>query len=154
EIVVQHLTALSPPAPAGILELAHQLLLLRIDADHRKSQRPIPVPQPRQVAKLSVPILVMRARFALAARPQRELHLTQQPRNGRTRHLDAPTLEGLAEGAERAVGPLHPGGRVSRRGIHQQSLQGPDDPGLVASTRLRPAPGRRTRPWLVDSCWY
>src|SRR5512135_546600 len=107
-----------------------------------------------QIAELSVAVLVGGPRLELPARPQRESHLAHQAGDRGTRQDDPAALQALGECTERAVGPLHAGGRVPGGGIRQQRLQGLQDSGELTSTRLRPAPGRRTRSDNARSPWY
>src|SRR5262249_13643434 len=113
---------------------------------HRQSPPQVQLPQPRQVAELPVPVLVMGPRLVLATGPQREVPVVQQPSDGRRGGLEPPTFEALSERAERAVRPLHAGDGIPCGGVLQQLLQGPQDSGDRTSTRLGPAPARRTRP--------
>src|SRR5262249_41924114 len=72
EVIVEDLPAVAPPAAAGVLERADQLLLLGIDADDGQAPRQIPAPDPGQVAELPVPVGVARPGQALAVGPQGE----------------------------------------------------------------------------------
>ena len=78
-VVVQHVAVLPSPAAARILEVADPFLFLRIDANDWQAMSYVPMPQPRQVAKLFIPIGILNPREPLAVGPQGELQLTQQP---------------------------------------------------------------------------
>src|SRR5512135_2297464 len=60
EVMVQHRPAVPPPAPSRVLEVPHQLLLLRVHADDGQPSGQIPPPQARQVTELPIPIRVPR----------------------------------------------------------------------------------------------
>src|SRR5262249_60216569 len=137
---------LAPPAAARVLEVAHQLLLLRIDADHGPSQRLVQLPQPRQIAELPIPVLVPGPRLVLATGPQREAPIAQEPSDGRRGRPEPPAVEALAEGAERAVRPLPAGDGGPGGAVRQQPLQGRHDAGGRTPTRCGPAPWRVPRP--------
>src|SRR5208282_1926084 len=65
-VVVQHLAVLPSPAAARILEVADPFLFLRIDANDWQAMSYVPTPQPRQVAKLFIPVGILNPREPLA----------------------------------------------------------------------------------------
>jgi hypothetical protein len=79
--MIQHLAALATVTSARILEVAHQLLLFPIDADHGPTFRQEPPSLLAQVPKLTLAVGVVRSGLTLAIRPQQEMLLSQQASN-------------------------------------------------------------------------
>src|SRR5262249_13984964 len=127
EVVVEDVPAAVPPAAAGVLERADQLLLLGIDADHGQAPRQIPAPYPGQVAELPVPVGVARPRQALAVGPQGEALLLEQAGQGAMADGQPALAQGRTQLADRLVRPPHPRHRVTGDGVAQQVLQGHQD---------------------------
>src|SRR5271166_3889592 len=119
------------------------------------SLRPVQLPQPHQVAELSIPVLVTGPRRVLATGPQREVPVAQQPGDGRKGRLEPSISEGPLESVKRAVRPLHAGDGIPGGRVRQQLLEGRQDSGRRVSARLGPAPqaphpARRERVGLVQ----
>src|SRR5215472_17088994 len=139
EVVVEDLPAAAPPAAAGVLEWADQLLLLGIHADHGQAPRQIPAPYPGQVAELPVAVGVARPRQALADGPQGEALLLEQAGQGAVADGQPALAQGRTQLADRLVRPPHPRHRVTGDGVAHQVLQGRQD---VRAFFFRPAVGR------------
>ncbi len=153
KVVTQDQPCVLPPTTADILEIAHPLLLLRIDANHGPAMSYVQPPQTDQVAELPVTVGMADTGPLLAAGSQRGTPVSQQARHRMGRHLRTVVPQGLAEFPQRALCPFQASDPITRRGILQKLLQGPHDPGCFSSTRLRPAPRRRLRPASDRFVW-
>src|SRR5919106_433814 len=134
------------PRPPGILEIPHQLLLLRVHGDHRLVRGLKPADLRGDVAELGVPVGVRRAfpRLAVGLKlypaalksSRTSWWLMRWPMlwsvRARVRVLFAVQRSGESGGPE-VVGPTSPS--RSRSSV-----------GSLSTVRFRPPPGRRTRP--------
>src|SRR3954468_23820753 len=122
-VVIQDVAVAPPPATARILEVADPLLLLGIDANDWQAMSYVPVPEPRQVAELLIPVGIPNPRQPLAVGPQGGLPLPQQPGDRTRRQVVSAAAQGLLDIPQRAMRPLQPGDRVSGGRIAEQFLQ-------------------------------
>jgi hypothetical protein len=133
--------AARPPLPPGILEIAHQFLLLRVHRDRR-----LPLTLERHhlfvdVSKLLVAVRVGCAFSCFAIGLQTELLFLQF-----LRHRPRPNLETLLPQLGRQVGgalarPPQRLLRVASRRRFNQRRQGPGESGLFVPHALAPAAG-------------
>src|SRR4051794_6178896 len=72
KVMIQDAAAAATVTPTRILEVADQVLLFRIDADHRPTVGPIAAALLGQIAKLAIPIWMMRPGQTLAIGAQQE----------------------------------------------------------------------------------
>jgi hypothetical protein len=81
KIMIQHLAGVATITLARILEVADQLLLFPIDANHGPAFRQETSPLLSQIAKLAIALWMMGSGQTLAIRPQQEILLSQQTSN-------------------------------------------------------------------------
>ena len=155
KVVDMHLASLLAPLFAGLLKVADQLRLFRIDTDDRPVVTQVSLPIADQVAKLLIPVGRWFARYPFVIDPQRIILGLQQATDCRqTDRILA--RQGLLDFAQRLVRPFQPRNRVTGRLIGQQGFQGGQQSERFFSVRGRPAPLLRTRsvksPAAI-SCW-
>src|SRR5690242_2824256 len=146
EVVVEDVPRRPPPAPAGVLEVADQFLLLAVHAEDRPAAAQELAPPPRQQPELAVPVGVLGAGQALAVGPQGVALLPQQPADGGAARGEAAPGQLVGQLLGRLVRPAPPADGVPGGGILEQLVQGGQDAGRFFSRRGRPPPGRRARP--------
>src|SRR5208283_1724056 len=145
KIVVQHVAILTPPSASLVLEVANQLLFLRIHADDRPSlplESPSPTPQQ---AELPVTIGVLFPAQPLAVRSQRILLRSQQAGHRYMPDWYAAPRQGSRQVPGCLVRPAQTSHWLTGRCILQQPRQQLPHTRRFFSTRFRPPPGRRTR---------
>ena len=145
KVVVQHVAVLASPSTPAILEVAHQLLFLRVHADYG----PIlplesPTPTPQQ-AELLVAVRVFLPTQPLAVRSQRVPLRPQQAGHRHMARLHATSPQCSGQLARGLVRPSQTSHRTAGRCIPQQFLQQLPHTRSFFSTHFRPPPGRRTR---------
>src|SRR3990170_304612 len=145
KVVVQHVAVLAPPSTPAVLEVAHQLLFLRVHADYGPTLPLESSSATPQEAKLLVAVWVLFSAQPLAVGSQRVLLCPQQSGHGHMACLHAPPPQSNGQLPGRLVRPPQPSHRVASRCIPQQLLQQLPHTRRFFSTHLRPPPGRRTR---------
>ena len=151
KVVVQHIAILTPPSTPTVLEIADQLLLLRIYADYRPILSLEPSSATAQEAELSVPLWVLFSPEPLTIRSQRVFLRPQQAGYCHMTRLYATLLQCHRQLPGRLVRPPQAAHRIAGRGIPQQFLQQLSHARSFFSTDFRPPPGRRTR--SEESAW-
>src|SRR5205085_1944052 len=96
-----------------ILEVAHPLLLFRVDANDGQSTGYVQASQPREVAILPITVEIPNARQAFAAGAQAEMEPTQQPGNRGRCQANPSFPQRLLNLAKRAVRPFQAGDRIA-----------------------------------------
>src|SRR6516165_3957473 len=115
--------SLTTPFLAGILEIAHQLLLLRVDRDHRLVGFQEGGRLVCDVLELRVAVDVLLPFLGLAVRLQTIAQIVQKLAHQRTRHLVPLPGQLLHEIAQAACRPQKRRHRVASRRGRDQSLQ-------------------------------
>src|SRR6266567_5523348 len=137
---------LTDPGLASVLEVAHEFLFLRVDAQDRQASSGKRGALHRDVIKLLLAVGVVRRGFALlGVDVQRIIQILQQACYGRRAHRMANGFQSITQAAQAAAYPDLAGHRVARRFGFDQLLQGGDDGQGLFFVRGRPPPGTRTR---------
>src|ERR1700756_3970750 len=130
---------------AWVAEIPDQFLFLGVDRDHRllfcKSRGHLGV----DVAKLSIPVGVAIALLGLAVALQAVARMVEQFADQGAAHLVALRSERLRQSAHTLAGPPQCRFRITTRCWFDQRFEIPQQGGILRESRLRPAPGRRTR---------
>jgi hypothetical protein len=152
EVVYPHGFGLArrAPRPPGILEITDQLLLLRIDRDHRLARGLELTDLRDDVAELGVPVRVRRSFARLAVGLQAVPCGAQQFSHQLVADAVPHTLQGLRQGPSALRGPAQGRVRGPRgRGL-DQARQIAHQRGVLVDRPL-PAPTRPSHPslWLI-----
>ncbi len=136
-----------PPLPTGLLEVANQLFLLRVDANDRRFPPQKCSARLRNVFELFIAPRRLFARETLAVDSHRVVALSQQTRNRRLAQPVSPGAQCTLNLAQRFMRPEKPGEWVSRRGIGHQLVKRREQCRLFFSAAFRPPPAIRMRRW-------
>jgi hypothetical protein len=123
KIMIQHLATLATVAPARILEIADQLFLFPIDAEHGPALSQKPPPLLGQITELTITVGMMGSGLTFAVGTQQKLLLPQQPSDGISSDVKSLTSQGPAQCPQRLMRPLQLLHRIACRGILHQSFQ-------------------------------
>ena len=139
--------ALRPQLAAAGLEVADELLLLRVDRDRRLAVGLMAQDQPVDGLELLVAVRMHAALPRLAVRLQAEPQPVEQPRNGPLARL-VPAIRELArEPPLAAADPAQRRFRIAADGALDQAFERRDDPGLRrldgSASAARPADAAR-----------
>lgn len=133
---------LEAPGLTSLLEVADQLLFLRVDADNRLAGRCEDVDLLVDVGELDVAVGVIRASFELfAVDAQRIVQLAQQSANGGWTERVAGLFQAVAQRPQTAAHPLLGAHRVASRFGRDQGLERGQNQRRFFSTAGRPPPG-------------
>src|SRR5262249_54892755 len=129
---------------ASILEVAYELLLLRVDAQDRQAGRGEDGPLYRDVVELLLTVSMLRRGLdLLGVDMQRVVEFAQQAREGGQADAVASRFQLGAQRAQAAADPFLRGHRIAGRFGGDQCLEYRQDQRRFFSTVGRPAPGWR-----------
>lgn len=168
KVIGVDLLGLLAPTPAGVLEVAHQLLFLQVHADHRQTFGQERLPLPSNLAKLPVSIRMPRAGEALSVGLGRGVSLPEEFADRSRAGIVAAARQVSAEIPQAASHPLlrthriapsvflnhgqqvaHQGGRFFSRACTPLPVAGCGGGGIPRGSR----PIRRGRGgWFPRSC--
>lgn len=131
------------PARAGILEIADQFALLRVDANNRETSAPKSVSKITDVEELIVTIGTMVGGKFLAIDAEGIAHLMEEPGDGVGTDDDTEVAQCHGNLGRRSPRPLQPGDGITGSVVFEQELDQGNDVGGFFSTGLRPPPERR-----------
>src|SRR6266851_4846787 len=140
----QHRARFAAPGPSGVLEIADQLFLLAIYANHGLFGLQKRAPFAGQIAPLPIPVRILSLAALLTIAAQRVIQPLQQTPDRFTADLELLAPQLLDQLAQRLARPLRAADRVTGGLILQQPAQRFQDIGSFFSSAGRPAPARRT----------
>ena len=145
EVVIHHRGRLETPDPAGVLEVAHQFLLLGIHADDRQALSGKAASLLVNALELKVTIR-MRFGEGLDVGVKAIAELMEKAADGAWAYPYVPLLEFLGDLIQAFVRP-HPAAshRITCGGVFEQIGEDLQEFGCFFSTFWRPPPLRRTR---------
>src|SRR5450759_889521 len=146
EIMILDLGGGQLPFDTGVLEVANQLSLLGVHAQHRIAALFKPVPLTGEIAELTVAVATGTGGNPLAVGAEGILHLPEKASHGIPTDHDPQTLQLPSDVLGGLTGPFQSADRIAGGFPLHQLADGIDYSGRFFSTLFRPPPTLRMRP--------
>src|SRR5215467_2552352 len=150
-VIFQYWNRSPTPRATSILEVADQLSLLRIHADHSLTSFQEAAAHSHHISHLAITLRVLFPCQTFAIDTGRVAQFPQQSPDRDEPDFETFASQSLLKGAQRFAGPSETSNGVTSTGILQQFFQRFQNLRLFFSTACRPPPARRTRLTVLRS---